>query len=411
MTWVDQAGNEDGYRVEWSADGSTNWTPRPNLGANSTNYSHTGLSANTEYFYRVVAFNSAGDSGVSITASATTNLPPPYVDYIAQGQTSSEGLVSGGFANTHSDDGSVQSITEQESNGNPSRRRSSLSHRWTFLNVSPGTSMTLTANAWSNGSSDNDDFQFAWSTDGSSYTNAFVVSSTSSVNSQSVALPAGLSGTVYIQVTDTDNTQGNRALDTVFVDYLVIRADNTPVTPPADPTTLAVTSVVYNQVSISWNDIATDETGYSVERSEGSGFSVVATLAANAEAYSDNLVNDQTTYNYRVRALKGATGSGYSNTVTATTPIQPVGAINLSANDFKVKGKHQVDLSWSGSTASSVDVYRDGSNQATIGNTSGSGFYNDNIGAKGGATYEYEVCPAGTLPGSTSCSNTVTVVF
>jgi len=204
---------------------------------------------------------------------------------------------------------------------------------------------------------------------------------------------------------DTDNTQGNRALDTVSVDSLVIRVDNAPVTPPANPTSLAVTSVVSNQVSIIWNDIATDETGYSVERSEGVGsFSVVATLAANAEAYSDNLVSDQTTYNYRVRALKGATGSGYSNTVTATTPGQPAGSINLLANGFKVKGKHSVDLSWSGSTASNVDIRRDGNLIAT---TANDGFYNNNIGVKGGATYQYEVCDAGT----SNCSATVTVVF
>ena len=405
LTWVDQAGNEDGYRVEWSADGSTNWTPRPNLGANSTNYNHTGLSANTEYFYRVFAFNSAGDSGVSNTYSATTNAPPLFVDYIAQGQTSSEGSVSGGFADTHSDDGSVQSITEQESNGNPSRRRSSLSHRWTFLNVSPGTSMTLTANAWSNGSSDNDDFQFAWSTDGSTYTNAFVVSSTSNVNSQSVALPAGLSGTVYIRVTDTDNGQGNRALDTVFVDYLVIRADNTPVTPPADPSGLSASAIAYNQVDISWTDNSNDETGFEIDRSvNGGGFSLLDSVSAGTTSYSDTSTSELTDYDYRVRAVKGASQSGNSNTASATTPQQPVGVINLSANGFKVKGKHQVDLSWSGSTATNVDIRRDGNLIAT---TANDGFYNDNIGAKGGATYQYEVCDAGT----SNCSSTVNVVF
>lgn len=265
--------------------------------------------------------------------------------------------------------------------------------------------MTLTANAWSSGSSDSDNFQFQWSTDGSSYTNAFVVSSTATGNVQNAMLPESLSGTVYVRVIDTDNTQGNSALDSVSVDYLVIRVDNAPVTPPADPTGLGATAVAHNQVNLIWADNATDETGYEVQRAlSGGSFSTVATLAADANSYSDTGVSPLTAYDYRVRALKGATQSGFSNTASATTPDQPVGAITLSADGFKVKGKQKVDLSWSGSSATNVDIKRDGNIIAT---TANNGAYRDNIDLKGGATYQYEVCDAGT----SNCSNTVTVVF
>jgi len=404
LSWVDQAGNEDGYRLEWSDNGGSSWTPRPDLGANTTNYNHTELTASTEYSYRVVAFNAFGDSGFSTTASATTDDPPPFVDYFALAQSTSEGSVSGGFSNTHADDDSVQSITEQESNGKPSKRRSSLSQRWTF-SVSPGNSMTLTANTWSSGSDDNDDFLFQWSTDGSSYADVFTVVSESSGNMQSMALPASLSGTVYVRVIDTDNAQGNRALDSVMVDYLVIRADNNPVTTPADPSGLSANATAYNQVELNWTDNANDETGYEVERApSGGSFSTLMTLGADVSSYNDTTVSSLTSYDYRVRATKGATASGFSNTASATTPDQPAGSISLSANGFKVKGRHQVDLSWNGSSADDVDIYRDGNFIAT---TSNDGFYNDNIGAKGGATYQYEVCDAGT----DNCSNTATVVF
>jgi M6 family metalloprotease-like protein len=404
LNWVDQAGNEDGYRVEWSPNGTGSWAARPDLGANSTSYSHTGLTASTGYFYRVVAFNSAGDSGFSATASATTDDPPPFVDYFAQAQSTAEGSVSGGFSNTHADDGNVQSITEKQSNGNPSKRRSSLSHRWTF-NVAPGNSMTLTANAWSGGSNDNDEFQFQWSTDGSTYTNTFLVSSTSSSNQQSMALPASLSGTVYVRVVDSDNQQGNSAQDAINIDYLVIRADNTPVTPPADPTGMGAVAVAHNQVDLVWTDNANDETGCEVERAlSGGSFSPLVTLAAGVSSYTDTTVSELTSYDYRVRAIKGATASGFSNTTSATTPEQPAGSISLSAVGFKVKGKHNVDLTWSGSAATNVDIYRDSNLIAT---TTNDGTYTDNIGAKGGATYQYEVCDAGT----SNCSITVTVVF
>lgn len=408
LNWVDQAGNEDGYRVERSANGSTGWTAiASNLNANSTSYSNTGLAPSTEYFYRVTGFNSSPDSlNYSQVAAATTQDPPPYVDYIAQSQSASEGGVSGSYTNTHNDDDSVQSITEQESGGNPSRRRSSLSHRWTF-NIVAGNSTTLTTNAWSSGSGDGDNFQFQYSTDGSSYTNALLVSSTAPSNTQSVALPANLSGTVYIQVIDTDNSQGARALDTVYIDHLVIRVDNTPVTPPNDPSALSATAIEYNQVNISWSDNSSDETGFELQRAtNGGSFSTSWTFGAGVTSFSDNSVSELTTYQYRARALKGATQSGFSNIGSATTPEQPAGsAINLSASGFKVKGRQQVDLSWSGSSASFVEIRRNGSviNASTIND----GFYNDNIGAKGGATYRYEVCDAGT----SNCSNAVTITF
>lgn len=404
LNWNDNSSTEDGFNIERSSNGS-NWSALITVAANTSSYNNGGLSPDSTWYYRVRAYEATDTSAWSNTANATTDdIPPAFVDYLAQSQTTSEGSVSGGISNTHTDNDLVQTITEQQSGGNPRKRRSSLSHRWTF-SVSPGSSMTLTANAWSNGSNDNDDFQFQWSADGSSYTNAFLVSSTSTGNTQSAALPTNLNGTVYVRVIDTDNSQGNSATDSVSIDYLVIRADNTPVTPPADPTGLDANAIAYNQVDLSWTDNANDETGYEVQRAlSGGGFATIDTLAAGANSYSDTGVSKLTTYDYRVRALKGITPSGFSNIVSATTPDQPAGAINLSANGYKVKGKHKVDLSWSGSSATDVDIYRDGNNIGPIVN---SGSYLDNIDLKGGATYQYEVCDAGT----TNCSNTVTVVF
>jgi hypothetical protein len=168
---------------------------------------------------------------------------------------------------------------------------------------------------------------------------------------------------------------------------------------------LGAIAVAHNQVNLSWVDNATDETGYEVQRRiSGGSFSTVATLAAGANSYSDSTVSKLTTYDYRVRALKGGVQSGFSNTASVSTPDQPAGAISLSANGYKVKGQQQVDLSWSGSTATNVAIHRDGNVIAT---TANDGAYLDNIGAKGGATYQYKVCDAGT----SNCSNTVTVVF
>lgn len=67
-----------GYYVERSSDGVTGWTNvSGNLPANPTTWANNGLPCNTTFFYRVIAFNTAGDSAPSSVVSATTDQCPP----------------------------------------------------------------------------------------------------------------------------------------------------------------------------------------------------------------------------------------------------------------------------------------------------------------------------------------------
>jgi hypothetical protein len=79
--------------------------------------------------------------------------------------------------------------------------------------------------------------------------------------------------------------------------------------------------------------------------------------------------------------------------------------MELSASGYKVRGLQAVDLAWTGSTATNITVYRDGAEIAT---TANGGSYTDNIDARGGGSYTYQVCEAGS---TSVCSNTATVVF
>jgi hypothetical protein len=80
----------------------------------------------------------------------------------------------------------------------------------------------------------------------------------------------------------------------------------------------------------------------------------------------------------------------------------PTGIV-LQASGRKVKGRHSIDLVWSGAAGASVDVRRDDVTIATVSGDS----YTDATGNKGKATYVYQVCDAGT----STCSPTVTVSF
>ena len=76
LTWSDSASNETGFIIQRSND-NANFVQIATVGADVTSYSNAGLVANTTYYYRVQATNSAGVSAFSNGASATTQQTPP----------------------------------------------------------------------------------------------------------------------------------------------------------------------------------------------------------------------------------------------------------------------------------------------------------------------------------------------
>lgn len=73
LAWIDNSSNEAGFKIErCQGIGCSVFTLRATVGANVTAYSDTGLSSGTSYSYRLVAYNGAGSSAYSKTASATT---------------------------------------------------------------------------------------------------------------------------------------------------------------------------------------------------------------------------------------------------------------------------------------------------------------------------------------------------
>ena len=73
LSWTDNSANEIGFRIERCAGANcTNFIEITTVGANIKNYTNTGLKRNTTYRYRVRAFNSAGSSAYSNTATTTT---------------------------------------------------------------------------------------------------------------------------------------------------------------------------------------------------------------------------------------------------------------------------------------------------------------------------------------------------
>ena len=104
--------------------------------------------------------------------------------------------------------------------------------------------------------------------------------------------------------------------------------------------------------------------------------------------------------------LTATNANGFdTKTGSITVSAPPTGGISLSVLAYKVKGVQHADLTWSGATSTNVDIHRNG---APLTTTTNDGFHTDVIGSRGGGSYTYEVCEAGT---TTICSPEVTVSF
>jgi len=134
-------------------------------------------------------------------------------------------------------------------------------------------------------------------------------------------LPDGL---LYFSVT----ALGTNGLESVFGNVVSLNVLNLP----AAPSSLASTVLSTSQIRLNWADNATNESGYTVERSvDNVNFVAVTTLGAGAVTYTDSGLVANTLYYYRVKAINTVGSSTYTAVVSARTlsVVAPAAPTNL----------------------------------------------------------------------------------
>jgi hypothetical protein len=88
---------------------------------------------------------------------------------------------------------------------------------------------------------------------------------------------------------------------------------------PAAPTNLVATVSGNKQITIAWQDNASSEDGFQIERStNGVDFTLVKSVGRDVTSFRDPGLKSGTRYYYRVRAFSAAGSSAYSNIASAT---------------------------------------------------------------------------------------------
>jgi uncharacterized repeat protein (TIGR02543 family) len=217
-------------------------------------WTFTGWSGDLAGFANPETITMNGNKTVTATFAQDT-----YTQDVANQDIPVSGTVSGDYIDTQSSNGNYESITEILSPGKSGK--SYLEHKWT-VDVTGGATVTFYIEAYHSPNSEGDDFEFSHSTDDQTYTYMLTVVKTEENNGyQTFSLPSNLSGTVYIRVTDTDQTRGNTFKDSIYIDHMYIESspstDDT--TPPSEVTELSASTGDYGQVILTWTAPGDDD--------------------------------------------------------------------------------------------------------------------------------------------------------
>jgi alpha-tubulin suppressor-like RCC1 family protein/transcriptional regulator CtsR len=255
--WTDNSKVEQGFKIESREGGTGAYTQIATVGINSASYSDTGLLVNTVYYYRIRAYNSAGDSSYSPEANATTPFLP-------SAPTTPTALTASTISSTQ------------------------INLSWTEVTNTIGYRLERKFGA------------------GGVYEQIATTAVDVIIYNDTTVTP---SWTYYYRV---------RAYNAVGESGYSPEA-NATTAPPSAPTALTATAFSYTHIDLSWTNVA-GEIGYQIERKLGAGgvYALLATTATDVVTYNDTIVVPLTTYYYRVRAWNGCGNSGYSPVADAT---------------------------------------------------------------------------------------------
>ncbi len=265
LIWNNVLG-ETSYRIGRSLTSGSGYVLISTNVENDTTFTDQNLTEGTTYYYIVRSRDASGTSGFSNEASATP--------------------ASGG--------------------GTPPNDPSNL-----IATEDSDTQITLT---WNDNSTDETEFEIHRSVNNNQNYSFLKTVTANSITTSDQGLNS--STTYFYKV-----RANNGALTSGFTPDASATTDAPPPSAPAAPSALTAQENSSSQITITWTDNSTNETGFEVQSSvnDATNFQFLVTAGVDEESYVNTGLSPTTTYFYRVRAINGSGESAYTNNASATT--------------------------------------------------------------------------------------------
>ena len=303
LSWTDNSSNETSFVIERKT-GFGSFSEIATVGTNITTYTNNQLTASTSYTYRVKALGTnATNSNYSNELSATT-----------------DGTVGGGGQ----------------------------------------TNVTLTITP------DNYAYEISWEIQdvngtvlhsGNGYSGTNIITESFALSTACYKLIMKDSGndgiccdfgTGSYELKNEDGTilaSGGEYVSEDIKDFC-LDGSSTPIALNAPSNIIA--SVNVTTVNLQWTDNSSNETGFRLQRAKvNGGFTTISNLGVNITSYSDQGLDENTSYKYRVRAIgNNSELSTFSNTANVTTGSVSTGGGNKNVTLTIVLDNYPEEMSW-----------------------------------------------------------------
>ncbi len=370
LNWSDPASiadtNEAGYRLYRQIDGGS-FILIGTLPRDSSDYADNNL-ASGDYIYYVEPYNSIGSN--TSNHSQPLTITTPTVAHAGSESLVMGAIQSGSYLSTTTLAGSER-LAEQHQGGKPQRRISQLEHIWTVSGIAAAASVSLTVDAQADANSEGDDFEFAYSINGSSYQTFDTLLNGSGRALMSQALPADTNGSVNIRVRDTDRSLGQGKIDGLDIFYIAITSsgeagDQMPsvtISSPADNSQYDLGQAI--NFSASANDNEDDDSLLTDSISWVSD--IDGTLGGGANIQVNNLSLGTHAISAQVTDSAGNIGSDLCTVIVSDPNIAPLAVNSMTPNPVSraaLRATETMTISGSGFQSGATVSFANGSGPA-----------------------------------------------
>ena len=405
LNWNDNSANETGFKVE--RDSGTGYEFVTEVPADEIEYIDSGLQYNTSYTYRIAGFSGNSTTDWAISSSVNIGFPrPTNLLAVASGDSliriswndNSENE-NGYRIERNSGSGFVQ-IAEVVANvieyidtdlvyetnytyrvaGYSDNNNSSWITSSVVTIIFPAPT-NLVANAL-----DDSQVQLTW-VDNSAHEEGFRIERDDGSGFTEI-------GSVSSDVTeymDTGLSYG-QSYEYRVAAYTSINTSQwisiTAVTEFPAPSDLIANGMSDSEIQLSWTDNTSFETGFRIERDDGSGFTEIGSVSSDVTEYMDTGLTFGQNYDYRVATYTSINTSEWS-IVTAATEFPGPSGLNCS-----VSSDSTIELQWTDNCIfeNGFTIERDdGSGFIQIAETSTDTTNFSDGGLTIGSTYQYRV--------------------